>query len=303
MQQLDPRLLEIVVTVGAKSYSFSGTLYIRAQGMLFANLLLDTCEVTIQNLARDTQDFLLNVTSPYTANRDDKSITVLAGRESYGTTLIYKGSILVANASQPPDIGITFTCLSGASFQNTVYSVNSPGISTYLENLQRLANRFKATLRSEFPNLPNVNNYHFNGTAIQELAHINSFGKGSSQNAFGNVTSFLTVKDTNVLVIKGNFVPLNGTLRVLSESTGMIGVPEWTELGVKVTFLIDNKTQIGGGLQIISKRYPAFNGLYAIYKLGFNLANWETPFYYIAEAARAITPGVGIPPFTSGDIS
>lgn len=302
MQELDPRLLEIVIAIGAKQYRFSGTLYIRAQGMLFANLLLDTCEVTIQNLSRDTQDFLLNVTSPYTANHDDKSLTVLAGRESYGTTLIFKGTILVANASQPPDIGITFTCLSGASFQGTVYAVNSPGISTYLENLQKLADRFGATTRIEFPNLPNIANYHFHGSAIQELAYINSFGKGSIINSYGNVTSFLVEKDTNVLVVKGTVVPLIGSLRVLSENTGMIGIPEWTELGIKVTFLIDNKTEIGGGLQIISQRYPAFNGLYAIYKLGFNLANWETPFYYIAEAARAITPGVGIPSTAAGEI-
>jgi hypothetical protein len=66
----------------------------------------------------------------------------------------------------------------------------------------------------------------------------------------------------------------------------MVGIPEITEQGIKVKYLLDNVSRLGGGLRISSDIYPAVNGLYIIYKLGFEISNRDTPFYYIAEAAR-----------------
>lgn len=286
MNDLDPRLVEVLVEVGANVHRFTGELAIRAQGMLFANPLNDICDVTIYNLDRQTQDYLLNATSPYSAIHEPKSVTVSAGRKSYGVSQIYRGSIVVSSATQPPDIGVTFSCMSGVSFNNVIYNVNAAGTSTLVEAVKRLADRLNARSQIELTNPPSISNYTFNGTASGELAYLNSFG---------NITAFLVEGETNILYVKGSRVPLANTLRVVSEDTGMIGVPEWTELGIKVTFLIDKKTQIGGAIRIVSHRYPAFNGDYYIFKLGFSLASRDTPFYYIAEAARySLSPNQGI---------
>lgn len=284
MNELDPRLIEIVITVGANNHSFTGDLAIRAQGVLFANPLSDTCEVTLYNLTRANQDYILNVTSPYSSNHEPKTLTVKAGRQSYGLTSIYQGTILLSSATQPPDIGVILTCLSGASFQNIVYNVSLDGISSLDVAINKLAERMGAQSDIQIENAKMIGNYNFNGTAIGEMAYLNSFG---------NLTVFYN-QGKGALLVKDAYVALTGTQRVVSEETGMIGVPEWTELGVKVIFLIDNKTQIGGGIRLISKRYPAFSGDYAIFKLGFNLASRETPFYYIAEAARVPDPTTGI---------
>ena len=72
----------------------------------------------------------------------------------------------------------------------------------------------------------------------------------------------------------------------LNLDSGMIGIPELNEEGVKVTFLLDNLTTLGSALEITSELYPAANGNYTIYKLGFNIASRDTPFYYVAEAKR-----------------
>lgn len=287
MDELDPRLLEIVIEIGSVTYRFNQDFNIRAKGTLFANQLLNTCDVTIYNVDRATQDFLLNATSPYTSNHEAKFLTVKAGRKSYGLTLIYKGFILVSNVTQPPDIGITFKCLSGVNFSNTVYSVNYPGVTNALAIWKQLAGRMGANLHNQASTVPQVSNYSFTGTATQEIGYWNTFG---------NFTMFFTQGDTNILVVKDVFAYLTGTLRVVSEATGMIGIPEWTELGVKVTFLIDAKTTVGGYIGLDSKRYPSFSGTYGIYKLNFDLASRETPFYYIAEAARKITSGEGFVP-------
>ena len=287
MDELDPRLLEIVIEIGANRHVFDQRLTIRAQGVLFANALLDTCEVTIFNLDRSVQDYLLNATSPYTPNHEPKFLTVMAGRKSYGTTLIYKGTILVSVVSQPPDIGITFRCLSEPNFSNTVYSITSPGIANATQFWQQFANRIGAQLSNQVRKPPMISNFSFTGNPKQELIYWNQFG---------NVTMFLTKGNTDILVVKDVFAYLTGTLRVVSETNGMIGIPEWTELGARVTFLIDSKTTVGSYIDIDSKKYPSFSGRYGIFKLGFNLASRETPFYYIAEAARLITEGEGYIP-------
>jgi hypothetical protein len=132
-----------------------------------------------------------------------------------------------------------------------------------------------------------LSNYSITGTSQQEMVYLNTFG---------NFTVFLKKGDTDLLFVKNIFTYLTGTLRVVSEANGMVGIPEWTELGVKVTFFIDSKTGPGSYLDIDSKRYPSFSGRYGVYKLGFNLASRDTPFYYIAEAARLITQGEGFTP-------
>ena len=94
-------------------------------------------------------------------------------------------------------------------------------------------------------------------------------------------------------MVKDALIPISGTTRILSAETGMIGIPEFTERGIKVKFLIDNQTKLGSAIDIRSQQYPAANGIYVIYKLGFQIASRDTPFYYIAEAARM--PGKGTP--------
>ncbi len=284
MDELDPRLLQIVIDIGTNRHVFDQTLTIRATGILFCNAILDTCEATIYNLDRATQDYLLNATSPYTPSHEQKFLTVYAGRKSYGMTQIYKGYILVSTVSQPPDIGITFRCLSEPNFSNTTYSTGAPGISPILQAMQQLADRMGAKLTNQANNLPMISNYSHTGTTKTELAYFNTFG---------NFAVFLKKGDVDVLFVRDIFSYLTGTLREVSEDTGMIGIPEWTELGVKVTFFIDSKTTAGGYIDINSKRYPSFTGRYGIYKLGFNLTSREVPFYYIAEAARQITQGEG----------
>jgi hypothetical protein len=63
----------------------------------------------------------------------------------------------------------------------------------------------------------------------------------------------------------------------------MVGVPEFTEMGVRVTTLADNQVILGGGIELKSSVYPAVNGKYIIFQLAFILSNRMDPFYYIAD--------------------
>lgn len=273
MQELDPRIVKISIEVNGQLKIYSSPLQLTANGTKYGNPLQNDCVATIDNLDRETQDYLLTETSPYNLNKTPKTIIVEAGRESYGTAVIYRGNIVNVIVSQPPDITVTMKCLTGNFLKGNIISRNQPGQATYRQICQQIANDTGTILQFEATD-KNIGNYTFSGGALDQI--------NSAQN-MGNYNIFI---DNNILVVKDALKPISGTTRILSAETGMIGIPEFTERGIKVKFLIDNQTKLGSAIDIRSVQYPAANGIYVIYKLSFQIANRDTPFYYVAEAAR-----------------
>jgi len=269
---LDPRIVKVSIEVGGQLKTYEG-IAITARGTKYANAIQNEAEITLSNLDRTTQDYILTETSPFNLNRTPKLVILEAGRESYGASKIFSGNIVSAKPSQPPDIAVTLKCLTGNFLKGNIIARNQAGQVSLRELSKQVAQDCNLTLLFQTED-KNIANYTYTGGALKQIEALNNIG---GINAFADDAS---------LIIKTANVPLNNTLTILDESTGMIGIPELTEQGVKVTFLLDNKTTLGGGLQIKSKIYPAINGNYVIYKLGFNIANRDTPFYYIAEARR-----------------
>ena len=227
----------------------------------------------LENLDRATQDYILTETSPYNLNRTPKIVTVEAGRVSYGTAVnlqwqcgYFVGNSAAGHRNNPK-------CLTGNFVKGNILTRNQPGSATLKQISQQVAQDTNTILNFQATN-KSIANYAFSGAALNQVELVGSMG---------GVNAFI---DDNVLVVKDAFIPLTNTLRILSAETGMIGIPEFTEQGIKVKFLLDNRTTLGGSLRIQSKLYPAANGDYVIYKLGFQIATRDTPFYYIAEAAR-----------------
>jgi hypothetical protein len=271
MSALDPRIINVSIQVNGITNTYD-EIYIKAVGTKYANSLQNEAQITLTNLDKVTQDYILTETSPFNPNRTPKVIQLFAGRQSYGTTLIYSGNIISSIVSQPPDVTITLKCLTGNYTKGTVLARNRPGIASLAEISAGIAQDTNTILNFQATN-KNISNYTFNGSSLDQVALLASSG----------VTAFI---DDNILVVKDMGIPITGVVRELSSATGMIGIPEITEQGIKVKYLLDNVSRLGGGLNISSTIYPAVNGSYVIYKLGFEIANRDTPFYYIAEAAR-----------------
>lgn len=273
MNELDPRLIKVTIEVNGKLKTYSSPLFITANGTKYGNSLQNEAEVVLTNLDKATQDYILTETSPYNLNRTPKSITIEAGRVSYGTAVIYKGNIITSKVTQPPDIGVYLKCLTGNFIKGNILTRNQPGSASLQQISSQISQDTNTILNFQATN-KSIANYAFSGAAPQQVNILNSYG---------GINAFI---DDDVLVVKDAFIPLQHTLRILNADTGMIGIPEFTEQGLKVKFLLDNKTKLGGGLRVTSKIYPAVNGDYVIYKLGFEISTRDTPFYYIAEAAR-----------------
>lgn len=272
-QSLDPRIVKVSIEVNGRLKTYSSPMNLRITGTKYGNALQNECTVTIMNLDRATQDFILTETSPYILNRTPKTVIVEAGRESYGTALIYRGNIIKSIVSQPPDIAVTLSCLTGNFLKGNIITRSQGGTAT-LEAIARGVSQDTNTILNFQATNKNIANYSFGGGALNQVEVLNTVG---------GVNAFI---DDNTLIVKNAFIPLTGITRVLSAETGMIGIPEFTEQGIKVKMLLDNQTKLGAGLRINSMQYPAVNGEYVIYKLGFDISSRDVPFYFIAEAAR-----------------
>jgi len=269
--QLDPRIVQVSIEVNGETKTYDEIL-IKATGTKYANALQNEAQITITNLDKVTQDYILTETSPFNQNRTPKVLKLYAGRQSYGTTLIYSGNIVSTLVSQPPDVTVVLKCLTGNYTKGTVLARNKPGIATLQDIARGIAQDTNTILNFQATN-KNISNYTFNGSALDQVSLLGSAGS----------VAFI---DDDILVVKDQAVPIRGATRELSSANGMIGIPEITEQGIRVKYLLDNISRLGGGLDIVSSIYPAINGSYIIYKLGFEISNRETPFYYIAEAAR-----------------
>lgn len=276
MQAFDPRIVQVSLEINGVINTYED-LAITAKGTKYANSLQNECEVTIANLDKATRDYILTQTSPFNKDRTPKNLIIKAGRQSYGVSKIYEGNIVSSLVSQPPDITIALRCLTGAFFNGNILSRGQPGYVTMSQLSKSIASDIGANLNFQAED-KNISNYAYSGSSLKQINHLG---------AVGGVNVFL---DDNTLVVKNAFVPIDNTapIRILNANSGMIGIPEFTEQGIRVKFLLDNKTILGGAIQIESQLDPATNGTYVIYKLGFEIATRDTPFYYIAEASRML---------------
>jgi hypothetical protein len=271
--EIDPRIVRVSIEVDGAFKVYEG-LDIVARGEKFANPKQNTCEVTISNLSRDVRNYLLTETSPFNKNKTPKRLIVEAGRVSTGTSRLFYGEITSASPSQPPDIALNLKAQTG-SFSKGQIVARSGGAQQSLKALAKMVAAdlgvsldFQATDKQ-------IANYAFSGAKLRQVDELAKAG---------GVDAYV---DDQTLVVKNRGVSLAGRVRVLSLDSGMIGVPEVTEKGIKVQYLLDATSVLGGALQVKSKLNPSVDGNYTIFKLGFEVASRQLPFYYTAEASRA----------------
>jgi len=275
----DPRIVKIVLTIGANIYTFedNGTqsyLLLTAKGTKYANETQNECSVEIGNLTTDLKNEILSQTSPYANPAITKVMTVYAGRVSTGYTQVFTGDITNSKVSQPPDIIITLESKTCQNQKGTVtgrahagknkFSLIANGVAQDLG----LALNFQSTDKY-------INNYNHNGAITKQVDKLNDLDPASC-----------AYVDDNTLVVKPKYAPLPNYVTYVNSNTGMVGIPETTDEGLKVTYLLDTSSKLGGAINLTSSLNPSVNGVYVIYKLGFNLANRDTPFYYIADCVR-----------------
>lgn len=231
------------------------------------------CTVTLTNLTKDVKDYLLKETSPFNKKKDKKLLIVEAGRKSTGSKRIFEGDITEATISQPPDIELTLKALANNAKKGKLVANTQPAQSKLSKIAVKVADDLDLTLNFQATD-KNIQSYSFTGSALKQ---VNKLAEA------GNVNAYI---DGEFLIVKDQNKPLNGRRRVLNKDNGMIGIPETTEKGIKVQFLLDTITELGSDLRLESALNPSVNGSYTVYKLSFSISNSDLSFYWTAEATK-----------------
>jgi len=270
---LDPRLLRVGIEVGGAIKLYED-LSINVGGTKFANANQNEAEIKIANLDRATMDYLLTATSPFNRPRRRTRIQVEAGRVSTGHSLVFVGDITTAIGGQPPDVTISLKAATGDYDKGVIVARSQPALAPLRNIAQQVATDMGLSLVYEAAQ-KQIANWSFTGAASKQVDLLGQMGR---------VNAYV---DDGALIVKDYNAPLRGRVKVLNMASGMIGVPEFTETGVKVKMLFDSQVVVGGLLRIESKINQAANGDYTVSKLSFDLSNRDTSFYYEAEAVRA----------------
>lgn len=272
MSTIDLRVLRIGIEVSGEMRVFEG-LAMTARGDKFGSETQNTCDIEILNLSKDVRNYILTETSPFNANKTPKRVIVEAGRVSTGTARLFVGEIISSSPTQPPDIGLSIKAQTGAFKKGELVARSGPAKEKLSSIAQKVADDLEVTLEFEAED-KFIANYSFSGAALRQVGALAQAGR---------VDAF---QDDDVLVVKDQGKPRQNRVKVVNAGTGMIGVPEATERGVRVTTLYDLETDLGGQLDLTSELNPALDGSYTIYKVSFDLASRAEPWYYTIEASR-----------------
>lgn len=271
MSELDPRIVRLGIQI-ENQMRFYDNLAITASGQKFANPNQGECNVTISGLEREVRDYILTETSPFNSNRSRKSLVLEVGRESYGTSVVYRGDIFRSMPGARPDHIIQLRCLTGAYNQGQIVTRQAAPQDSLRTIAAGVARDNGLSLQFEVSDKL-ISNYSHAGSAQAEIELLREI---SGADVF---------VDGETLVLKNRNLPIAGGAFVIDRSAGL-QVPRFSEQGIIVTFLFDPRIKLGSEIDVRSEAYPTASGRYVIYKLSYNIANRESHFHYTAEARR-----------------
>ena len=284
----DPRILTAEIVLQDNSKIYAGPLYIKATGSKTIISQQNTCTVTIGNMQKSERDYIMsNCNQNLQAQYKIRRIKIMAGRESVQSWQVFEGDIINASLTQPPDIMLNLRCATNAR-DRTQWATWSNLTNVTLGNLaQQVATLMGLTLQLDASVNANyvIPRFTFNGPAAALIIRLSELGgPAATDGTNGGVRVWV---DDTVLHVANWKTGLSNTKVNVSAATGMVGIPEYTEYGIKVKTLADRNIVLGGGMTLNSVMVPAMNADYVITRLDYDLSTRSQEFYYDVWANRS----------------
>lgn len=278
VRKFDPRILRVEIEFEGGSKVYEGPMRIQVAGSKTVTATQNQATIAISNLTKEARDYIMtNCNQALLMNYKVRRVRITAGRESFGTWKVFEGDIVSASLSQPPDVTITLRVATNAVDKSKWWSFVNTGAIT----LEKIVTEAAASLGLSYRIDEKVDKakviprFTFNGpmTAIiiriQELANVRAY------------------VDDDTLVVTNWDSGLSNTIVEVNQYSGMVGIPEMTEYGVKVKMLADRNIVLGGAMRLVSEMVPALNADYVITRLDYDLSTRDQAFYYDAWGSRS----------------
>lgn len=262
----DTRIVELDIVLPTGTLSFQN-LAIYAAGQKFFSANSNTCECRIYNLTRQQRNQIITLTSPLKQPRTPIVMNLKVGRLSYGSFLLFTGQVILADVTQPPDIGIVLRALANNFLTGAIQAVQYPANAPISAIAQGVATSGGWQLNNQCTD-KTINNFSYTGTPLDGVTKLNQMG---------NVQACV---DNGTLIVADANKAVTGNTYILNASTGMVGIPQVTDQGVIVKMMVNNQIGIGGSVTVQSTTNPAANGTYKIMQILYEIASRDTPFWY-----------------------
>jgi len=271
----DPRILRIGVQIGKEVVWLEGLALECGVTKTASPQSANEATIKVTNLSREHRNQLLTETTPFNTLKARKQIIIEAGRQSYGASRIFVGDIISAAPGQPPDISITIKARTNNWFKMVPISKSYPATTQCRRVAQDIADMMGLSLMFEASDKA-IASYAFTGAASQQLNKLAEIGR---------VNAYI---DDDRLVVKdmGKGVNSNRQTNELNIDSGMVGIPEVTEQGIRVRMMFEPFSRCGGLIRVRSIMNPAADGPYIIYKLTYDLTNRNDAFYTTVEGYK-----------------
>ena len=224
--------------------------------------------VSIANLAKSDIEYLTTVTSPYVKTQTKKMINIYAGYSQTGGGRIFTGDIYDGLASDLPDTWLNIKAKS-LYYEKRAPITYGTSSTTMKETAESISQQLNLSFDWQATHNQNLANFQFTGSKAELIKRYNSLG---------DVVMF---EDNGIIRVLDKAAKRTNQkpVKLISAQSGMIGVPEPDETGVKVKCLLDPSLNCGDWVQIKSLKLPIINGYYQVYELSFDFATREQPFY------------------------
>ena len=241
----------------------------RKEGNSFSEATL-----SVANLTKSDIEYLTTYTTPYINPKVKKKVNIYAGYENTGWGRIFSGDIIEALPDGMPDTWLNIKAKSLYYNNRTPisYGVNN---TSSREIAQSIAKELSLPFEWQATSEKNIGNFNYTGS------------KAGLIKEFNKLEDVILYEDNGILkaVDKIQKRPENSA-KLISKDTGMIGIPQPDELGIKVKCLLDSSLNCSQQIQVKSVKLPIVNGFYSIYELNFDFASREQSFYCDISAKR-----------------
>ena len=212
--------------------------------------------ISILNLNRDDLAYLTTFTSQWLAMTQRKRIRLYAGYADTQLGMIFDGDIYNALPTDPPDIWLDCTARSG-NYESTQVFTQSVFSATPVKSIfETAAGNMGLTPEWRSTSAKKISKYSFTGNNTE---YIESMAK------LDNIYVF---EENGNLVCVDKFAPVrDGQIRLISEKTGMVGIPKIDYIGIEAKMFLDTRIRRGDTVKLESNRVSAANGLYYVYHI------------------------------------
>lgn len=240
-----------------------------------AGSIMNKATIDICNLTKEDIQYLTSYTSQFIAMAERKRVRIFAGYEDTGVSLIFDGDIVEAIPYGLPDTWLKCKAMSGYYSNKDVVSKTFEGDLTAQEICSSAADLLELSLDYQSTITKKISDFSFTGDKTKIIKELNEIG------------GIAVYEDDGVLVVTDKEQPNKSvSIRHISETSGMIGIPKPDPLGVELQMLLDNSLKIGQQIYLESLTIPSCSGVYYIYELKHSGDLRGNEFYTNIKARR-----------------